>query len=64
VIGDGVFALFPTPSIILGQHVGKRPSGTVSFTVAPAMAAADSCGLSSTGRVPMGLGRRQPSTPS
>jgi amidohydrolase len=50
MIDDGVFALFPTPSVILGQHVGNRPAGTVAFTAGPAMAAADSLRVVINGR--------------
>ena len=42
MIEDGLFDLIPTPNIILGQHVGNRPAGTMSYTAGPAMAAADS----------------------
>jgi amidohydrolase len=50
MVKDGLFDLIPRPDVILGQHVGNRPAGTVSFTVGPAMAAADSLRVTITGR--------------
>lgn len=50
MIADGVFDLFPKPSVLLGQHVGNLPAGVVSFTPGPAMAAAESLRIRLTGR--------------
>jgi len=50
MIDDGVFSHFPHPRVILGQHVGNGPAGTISYTSGPAMAAADSLRVTITGR--------------
>lgn len=49
MIDDGLFSLIPIPAVVLGQHVGNLPTGTVSFTSGPAMAAADSLRVVITG---------------
>lgn len=41
MVDDGVATRFPSPDIVLGQHVGPLPAGMVSLTAGPAMAGAD-----------------------
>ncbi len=50
MVDDGLFHLVPRPVAILGQHVGNLPAGVLSYTVGPAMAAADSLRVVITGR--------------
>lgn len=50
MVDDGLFTIVPRPVAVLGQHVGNLPAGTVSYTVGPAMAAADSLRIVVTGR--------------
>lgn len=50
MIDDNVFDLFARPTVILGQHVGNRAAGTLSYTEGPAMASADSLRVTITGR--------------
>ena len=50
MVADNLFGQIPRPDVILGQHVGNLPLGVVSYTVGPAMAAADSLRVVITGR--------------
>ncbi|WP_372349062.1 amidohydrolase [Streptomyces sp. KL116D] len=60
MVDDGLFARFPTPSIVLGQHVGPLPAGFVGHGSGPVMAAADSLNITLYGRG--GHGSRPEST--
>jgi amidohydrolase len=41
MIDDGLYARFPVPDIVLGQHVMPRPAGVLGVHGGPAMAGAD-----------------------
>ena len=41
MIDDGLYARFPAPGIVLGQHVMPLPAGVLGLHAGPAMAAAD-----------------------
>ncbi|MFG3283786.1 amidohydrolase [Streptomyces sp. NPDC048111] len=42
MIDDGLYERFGTPDVVLGQHVGPFPAGTVGAHAGPAFAASDS----------------------
>lgn len=42
MIDDGIFDRFPKPEVVLGQHVGPLPAGTIGYKTGVAMAASDS----------------------
>lgn len=42
MIADGVLEKFPKPQVVLGQHVGPLPAGTIGYKAGTAMAASDS----------------------
>lgn len=50
MIDDGLFDRFPRPEIILGQHVGPLPAGTIGYGEGPVMAGADSVQATLFGR--------------
>jgi amidohydrolase len=50
MIDDGLFKRFPTPDVILGQHVVPGPAGSVSGRTGTIMAAADSLQIRLFGR--------------
>jgi amidohydrolase len=50
MIADGLFERFPSPRIVLGQHVGPTPAGTIGYASGPAMAGVDSVQVSLFGR--------------
>lgn len=50
MINDGLFDRFPRPSVILGQHVGPLPAGTIGYGTGPLMAGADSVQVTMFGR--------------
>jgi len=50
MVDDGLFLRFPKPDIVLGQHVGPLPAGTIGHTAGPFMAAADSANVVLHGR--------------
>lgn len=50
MIDDGLFARFPKPDVILGQHVMPGPAGTVSYRPGTTQAAADSLEVRMLGR--------------
>ena len=41
MLDDGILDRFPKPEVVLGQHVGPLPAGTVFYRTGPVMAAAD-----------------------
>jgi hippurate hydrolase len=45
MIADGILDRFPTPDVVLGQHVGPIPAGVIAYKTGVAMAAADSLKL-------------------
>lgn len=50
MIADGLFERFPVPAIVLGQHVGPLPAGTIGYALGPVMAAVDSVSVTMFGR--------------
>jgi hippurate hydrolase len=42
MVDDGLFRRFPEPDVVLGQHVGPLPAGTIGHATGPMMAASDS----------------------
>ncbi|BBY63291.1 amidohydrolase [Mycolicibacterium helvum] len=50
MIDAGLFERFPRPSIVLGQHVGPLPAGTIGHGQGPVMAATDSVQVTLFGR--------------
>ncbi|WP_308298920.1 amidohydrolase [Streptomyces sp. GESEQ-35] len=50
MVDDGLFRRFPTPDIVLGQHVGPLPAGTIGHATGPIMAAGDSANVVLHGR--------------
>ncbi|MEE1767567.1 MULTISPECIES: amidohydrolase [unclassified Streptomyces] len=50
MVDDGLFAEIGTPDIVLGQHVGPFPAGTVGCHPGPALAAADALRVTLYGR--------------
>ena len=50
MIADGLFERFPVPNIVLGQHVGPLPAGTIGYGLGPVMAAVDSLSVTMFGR--------------
>lgn len=50
MIDDGLFKRFPTPQVILGQHVVPGPAGSVTGRTGTIMAAADSLQIRLFGR--------------
>jgi hippurate hydrolase len=50
MIDDGLFARFPQPRVILGQHVMPGPAGTLSYRPGTTQAAADSLEVRLFGR--------------
>jgi amidohydrolase len=50
MIADGLFDRFPTPDIVLGQHVGVGAAGTIRYALGPAMAGIDSLRVTLFGR--------------
>ncbi len=50
MIDDGLFERFPRPIIVLGQHVGPLPAGTIGHGQGPMMAGADSVQVKLFGR--------------
>lgn len=60
MVADGLFERFPAPEIVLGQHVGPLPAGTIGHASGPVMASADSVQVVLYGRG--GHGSRPEST--
>src|SRR3569833_2158921 len=50
MIDDGLLARFPTPDVVLGQHVMVGPAGTVAGSAGPITSAADSLQIRLFGR--------------
>ncbi|WP_329549893.1 amidohydrolase [Streptomyces sp. NBC_01356] len=50
MVEDGLFRRFPKPDIVLGQHVGPLPAGTIGHASGPIMAAGDSAKVVLHGR--------------
>jgi hippurate hydrolase len=50
MIDDGLFARFPKPDVVLGQHVMVGPAGTVAGSAGPITSAADSLQIRLFGR--------------
>src|SRR5258708_2025632 len=50
MIDDGLFKRFPTPDVVLGQHVRVGPAGTVAGSAGPITSAADSLQIRLFGR--------------
>jgi len=50
MIDDGLFARFPKPDVVLGQHVMVGPAGTVAGSAGPITSAADSMQIRLFGR--------------
>ncbi|MBO1029774.1 amidohydrolase [Tessaracoccus sp. SD287] len=50
MIDDGLFERFPTPDVVLGQHVAPRPAGMIAGHPGPAYAASDSLRVRLFGR--------------
>jgi amidohydrolase len=50
MIDDGLFARFPQPEVILGQHVMPSPAGTLAYRPGTTQAAADSLEVRMFGR--------------
>lgn len=50
MIGDGLFARFPKPEVVLGQHVMVGPAGTVAARAGAITSAADSLQIRLFGR--------------
>src|SRR5579859_2469348 len=50
MIDDGLFKRFPTPDVVLGQHVMVGPAGTVAGSAGPITSAADSLQIRLFGR--------------
>ncbi|MER5439919.1 amidohydrolase [Streptomyces sp. NPDC002790] len=50
MIDDGLFERFPTPEVVLGQHVGPLPAGFIGHGSGPVMAASDSLDVTLHGR--------------
>ena len=50
MVDDGLFERFPTPEIVLGQHVAPLPAGFIGYGTGPVMAAADSLNVTLHGR--------------
>jgi hippurate hydrolase len=50
MIDDGLFQRFPVPHVVLGQHVGPLPAGTIGYATGPVMAAVDSVSVTMFGR--------------
>jgi len=50
MIDDGLFARFPKPDVILGQHVMPAPAGQISYRTGTTQAAADSLEVRLFGR--------------
>ena len=50
MIDDGLFKRFPTPDIVLGQHVMVGPAGTLAGSAGPITSAADSLQIRLFGR--------------
>jgi hippurate hydrolase len=50
MIADGLFERFPVPTVVLGQHVGPLPAGTIAYKTGTVLAAADSIKVRLLGR--------------
>lgn len=50
MIDDGLLQRFPTPAVVLGQHVAVGPAGTIAGSCGPITAAADSLQIRQFGR--------------
>lgn len=50
MVDDGLFDRFPTPDVVLGQHVAPLPAGTIAAHAGPAYAASDSLRVRLVGR--------------
>ncbi|MCX5536313.1 amidohydrolase [Streptomyces sp. NBC_00006] len=50
MVDDGLFERFPTPEVVLGQHVGPLPAGFIGHGSGPVMAASDSLDVTLHGR--------------
>ncbi|MGW0550446.1 amidohydrolase [Streptomyces altiplanensis] len=50
MLGDGLFTRFPRPDVVLGQHVGPAPVGTVGHRAGLLMSAATDVGIRIFGR--------------
>ncbi|MCX4097588.1 amidohydrolase [Nocardia sp. alder85J] len=50
MVGDGLFDRFPTPAIVLGQHVGPLPAGMIGHASGSIMAASDTLNVVLHGR--------------
>lgn len=60
MVDDGLFQRFPRPDIVLGQHVGPLPAGTLAYGTGPIMASSDTANVVLHGRG--GHGSRPEST--
>jgi hippurate hydrolase len=56
MVEDGLFDRFPKPDIVLAQHVGPLPAGTIAHGNGPLMSAADSLKVTLYGRGGHGSG--------
>jgi metal-dependent amidase/aminoacylase/carboxypeptidase family protein len=50
MIDDGLLERFPTPDVVLGQHVMVGPAGSVAGSAGPITSAADSLQIRLFGR--------------
>ena len=50
MLDDGLFERFPTPSVVIGQHVGPLPAGVIGYGTGPIMAGTDSVDVTLYGR--------------
>jgi hippurate hydrolase len=50
MVDDGLADRFPTPDVVLGQHVFPLPAGTISLHAGVAMASVDNLEITFTGR--------------
>ena len=67
MLDDGLYERFPTPSVVLGQHVVPIPAGAIGLHPGPAYAATDSLRITLYGRgghgsVPESRSWRRPRT--
>lgn len=50
VVDDGLFERFPTPEVVLGQHVAPLPAGKIAGHAGPSYAASDSLRIRLVGK--------------
>ena len=50
MVDDGLFDRFPTPDVVLGQHVSPLPAGTIAAHAGPSYAGSDSLRVRLVGR--------------